>query len=164
MFPTSKFWWIRAHLKQRLGSEFRLCSTAALTLPYLFCVEAGLFLCVVVPGPVPPLTQPSVNQPAYKGLSRYRRKQRSLHHHLFEDCQSSGLQFKRESVFHKSKNVLWPNKTNAKLPFSCGFDPDKAPVWVWKKFSFYLEACGLRFEVVLNSVFNYQFWFRKQRC
>lgn len=163
-FRNSKFWWIKAHLKKRLAAEFRLCSCSSpdAAVPFL-CRSRAFSLCSGACTGTP--CEPASCEPACsQGPWQMWKKTMIPAPSFFEDCQSSGLQFKRESRLLESNNVLWPDKTNTKLPFSCEFDPDTTALWVLKKFSFYLGACGLRFEVALNSPSNYKFWFWKQRC
>lgn len=79
-------------------------------LLYPLCAEAGLFLCVVVPGLAFP-----VSLPAHKGLGRCGRKQWSLHHHFLRTASHQGCSVKEKVELHESNNVLGPGKTNTSI-------------------------------------------------
>lgn len=127
---------------------------AALVLLYPLCAGAGHFLCVVVPGVT--LLWPSLLWACLltRALEMWKKTMIPAPA-FFEDFQSSGLQFVRESRLHESNNVLWPNKTNTKLPFSCEFYPDttaefrKNFLFIWK-----LVAWDLKWLLTLHLVTN----------
>lgn len=159
-WTNSQFGWIRARPEQRLPAELRVCSCSSpgAAVP---CLRSSWFSaqwCLDHPTCIPVLgASPLLG--AWTGTGGNSRP-----------CSSTGLKAAsrqdcslREGWHCESNNVLWPDKSNAKLPFSCGFDPDTTAFQNQKKASFSLKACGLRFEVVLISLFNYQFWFWKQR-
>lgn len=138
------------------------CSVEALFLqqplaavPYL--CRSRAFLCAVVPGLA--LLWPSLLWACLptRALEMWRKTMIPAPA-FFEDCQSSGLQFKRASRLYESNNVLWPDKTNTKLSFSCEFYPDataefrKKLLFIWK-----LVASDLKWLLTLRLVTNSRF-------
>lgn len=149
-FPNSKFWWIKAHLKKHLAAEFGLCSHSSPGAPIPFLCRSRAFSLCGGAWTGTPCGPASCEPACSQGPWQMWKKTRIPAPSIFEHCQSLGLQFKRESRLHESNNVLWLDKTNTKLPFCSEFDT--IALGVWKKLAFYLEACGLRFEVALNSL------------
>lgn len=152
-FPNRQFGWIRARWSAVWQRSSGFVHTTALVLPYPFCAEVG----AVVPGPSPLwaslLVRASTDTHENSGPCNSTCLRTATH----QDCTL------REKADFVRVIVLWPNKTNAKLLFPVSLIQIQQ-LSEFRKFPLYLEACGLRFEVVLNSLFNYQFWFWKQRC